>query len=122
MFHPNLNNIETPTTKKAKKMKLDEVAGSAKPVKCGIILGAGNQSIDAGDWHGMSEVYTNKAAFLKAVKDNFLTHIGVMEEETGEENSPELIAKIKNAKSIDDLADLEEWDGFIDNVWIDDQF
>lgn len=101
-------------------MKLDEVAGSTGELaKCGIILPAGIDSIDGGDWHGSTQVYTNKTAFMNAVKKHFMEHI-----EDSNDVSGERFEAIKKAKSLDALADAfeDDWDGFIRTVWIDDRF
>ena len=98
-------------------MKLDEVATAA--VKCGLIMPAGgNENLDHGDWHGSTEVYTSKPAFLKAVKSYFMEHTRAMTDE----DEPEVIAQINAAKTMDDLADVKTWDEFTDSIWIDDRF
>ena len=96
-------------------MRLDEVAGQ----KFGIILPAGPDSIDAGDWHGSSEVHTNKSAFIKAVKGYFTRYI----EDSGDV-SGERFEQIKKAKTLEELAEMfdEDWESFLSNVWIDDRF
>jgi len=96
-------------------MKLDEVAGSS--VKCGLIMAAGgNETLDVGDWHGMTEVYTNKTAFFKAVQKHMLDW---MDDTSGDE---EEVAKVRAAKSMDELGDIDDWESFLRNYWIDDRF
>jgi len=99
-------------------MKLDEVA-TPKEIKCGLIMPAGgNESLDASDWHGSTEVHTNQTAFIKAIKGYFTEHAKAMTDE----DDVEVLAQIKAAKTMDDLSEIESWNEFTDSIWIDDRF
>lgn len=103
-------------------MKLDEVAGT-KALKCGLIMPAGgNESLDAGDWHGSTEVYTNQAAFIKAVKNHYLEYVKMFADDEDEAIDESEVSAINKAKSMDDLSELDSWNNFVDNIWIDDRF
>lgn len=101
-------------------MKLDEVVNAQ--VKCALIIPAGgNQSLDAGDWHGSTEVYTSKSAFVKALKEHFAEwHRSNNDED--DDNVQAILNQIRRAKSINELEDVEDWGNFVEMFWIDDRF
>lgn len=107
-------------------MKLNEVA-TPKAIKCGLIIPAGgNESLRADDWHGSTQVFTNQAAFFKAVKALYLDFVSGYDEDDDDEEEKAAgraeVSRINAAKTLDDLADGDYWDQFLRDHWIDDRF
>jgi len=79
---------------------------AGKELKCGLILVVHDSEIDAGDWQGSTEIYTDRPTFVNRVKELFEEYVGEDVEGT----------------SIANFAEHEKWDDFVEAVWIEDRF
>lgn len=76
-------------------------------MKCGLILAAGDTMIDAGDFHGLTEVFLDQEKFEARVAELFSQFL--QDEEV-------------MGKPLTELYEHEAWDQFVETTWIDDRF
>lgn len=100
-------------------MKLNEVA-APQLQKCGLIANLhGDHSMDRDSFEGIG-VFTSRTAFIAELKTLYLDIFGPDDEGNGMDEQD--VADLKKAKTMEDMTNLQSWQEFLEQVWVDDRF